>query len=81
MLNNLYYYRDIDKKEIDLIIENGDEIYPIEIKKGKNPTHADKHFDVLKVFKKEIRTGLIMCMADELIPYDKSVWYCPIAVL
>lgn len=78
---DLYYYRDIDKKEIDLIVENGSELFPIEIKKGKNPNHADKHFDVLKVFKKDIKTGLIICMSDELIPYNKSVWYCPIALL
>ncbi len=30
---DLYYYRDIDKKEIDLLITIGDKIYPIEIKK------------------------------------------------
>lgn len=29
----LYYYRDKDRKEIDLFIVEGDEIYPIEIKK------------------------------------------------
>ena len=32
----LYYYRDIDKKEIDLLIEKGDKLYPIEVKKAKN---------------------------------------------
>lgn len=32
---DLYYYRDIDKKEIDLVIIKGNKIYPIEIKKSK----------------------------------------------
>lgn len=78
---DLYYYRDIDKKEIDLLIEKGDKLYPIEIKKAKNPTHSDKNFDVLKVFKKQIEPGIILCMSDELIPYSRNVWYCPISLI
>ena len=35
--NDLYYYRDIDKKEIDLLIVDANCIYPIEIKKAKSP--------------------------------------------
>ena len=30
---NIYYYRDKDKKEIDVIIEKNDKLYPVEIKK------------------------------------------------
>ena len=30
---NLYYYRDLDQKEVDLIIEEGDTLYPVEFKK------------------------------------------------
>ena len=36
---NIYYYRDKDKKEIDLIIEKNGKIYPIEIKKTANPNN------------------------------------------
>ncbi len=78
---DLYYYRDSDKKEIDLLIEKGDHLYPIEIKKSKNPSHADKNFDVLKVFKKQVAPGIIICMSDELLPYNRNVWYCPISLL
>lgn len=31
---DLFYYRDADKKEIDQLVVNGDQITPIEIKKG-----------------------------------------------
>lgn len=79
--SDLYYYRDIDKKEIDLLIEKGNKLYPIEIKKAKNPAHADKNFDVLKVFKKEIEPGIIFCMSDELIPYSRNAWLCPISLI
>ncbi len=46
----LYFYRDRDKREIDLLIELGDSLYPpIEIKHGANPPNASmaKHFSAL----------------------------------
>lgn len=78
---NLYYYRDIDKKEIDLLIVEGDKIYPIEIKKGKEPKDADKNFVALKQFKADIRPGMVICMSDEFVPYNRSCWYCPVSAL
>ncbi len=78
---NLYYYRDIDKKEIDLLIVRDDTVYPIEIKKAKTPKDADKNFSVLEKLHLKIGPGLIFCMTDELIPYNRDAWYCPIAVI
>lgn len=78
---NLFYYRDIDKKEIDLLILEGDKIYPIEIKKSKEPVNPDKNFRVLEQFNLNIQPGIILCMSDELIPYNRNSWYCPISVL
>lgn len=78
---DLYYYRDIDKKEIDLLVVKPDKLYPIEIKKSKAPNYPDKNFSVLKKLNMEIAPGLILCMSDELIPYNRSVWYCPISLL
>lgn len=75
---DLYYYRDIDKKEIDLLIEKGDKLYPIEIKKAKLPAHADKNFDVLKGLKKQVEPGIILCLRDELIPFSRKAYLCPI---
>ena len=78
---NLYYYRDIDKKEIDLLIVNADGITPIEIKKAKSPSDAAKNFSVLKKLNIQIKTGLVLCMADELVPYNKDAWLCPISLI
>ena len=80
-VNNLYYYRDIDKKEIDLLIVDAQNIYPIEIKKNKAPNHPDKNFSVLEKFKLNIKPGLIICLSDELIPYNRDCWYCPITLI
>ena len=78
---DLYYYRDIDKKEIDLLVVEGNRVYPIEIKKSKEPARADKIFTVLQKLNMDIQPGLIMCMSDEIIPYNRECWYCPISVL
>ena len=78
---DLFYYRDIDKKEIDLLVVEGNRMYPIEIKKGKEPSKPDKNFGVLQQFKMDVQPGIILCMSDELIPYNRESWYCPISVL
>ena len=78
---NLYYYRDIDKKEIDLLIVNADGITPVEIKKAKSPSDTDKNFSVLKKLNIQIKTGFVLCMADELVPYNKDVWLCPVSLI
>ncbi len=78
---NLYYYRDIDKKEVDLLIVDADGISPIEIKKAKNPSDADKHFSVLKKLGLPIKPALVLCMAEELVPYTRDSWLCPISLI
>lgn len=78
---DLYYYRDIDGKEIDLLYVEGERIYPIEIKKAKAPDHADKNFSVLDKFKMDVQPGIILCMADEMLPYNRHTWYFPVAAI
>lgn len=78
---DLYYYRDIDKKEIDLLVAKADCLYPIEIKKSKTPEHADKNFHVLQKFGLEIKPGLILCLCDEVTPYNRDSYYCPVHVI
>ena len=51
------------------------------VRELKNILHADKNFDVLKVFKKQIEPGIILCMSDELIPYSRNAWFCPVSLL
>ncbi len=78
---DIYYYRDVDKKEIDLLIIKGNKLYPIEIKKSKEPANPDKNFSVLKKLNLEVQPGLIICMSDELIPYNRDCWYCPVSAI
>lgn len=78
---DLYYYRDIDGKEIDLLIVEGNDIYPIEIKKSKNPANPDKNFGVLNKLKMNIKPGIVLCMANELLPFNRNTWLCPAKML
>jgi len=75
---NLYYYRDIDKKEIDLLMTGPDKLYPIEIKKAKNPLDADKNFSLIDKFGQTKMPGIILCMTNEVFPINRSAWLCPI---
>lgn len=78
---DFYYYRDIDGKEIDLLLVEGDKIYPMEIKKAKMPNHADKNFAVLNKLKMDVQPGVILCMADELLPFSRDTWYFPVGAI
>lgn len=76
---HLYYYRDNNQKEIDLIIDYNDKLYPIKIKKSKNPDkNYIKNFDVLKDTKKQIGNGIVLCMIDKIYPIDKDNYCVPI---
>lgn len=74
----IYFYRDKDMKEIDLIVVDQDKLYPIEIKKAMNPVKSmAKNFRVLKraigfVVDKEIILCLIernTYLSDNLLAY------------
>lgn len=88
----MYFYRDSNKKEIDVILYKDGMINPIEIKKGSAPKDAVKNFSVLKPVEQEpseeyftgashlktkIGMGAVVCMAGDILPIDKQNWYIP----
>ncbi len=83
----VFYYRDKDKKEIDLLLLQNNTLSPIEIKKSASPgKSAIKNFSVLNSIssfkgidslKTEIGTGNVICMTDNLLPADQKNWYVP----
>ena len=78
---NLYYYRDKDQKEVDLLYIEGDTICPIEIKKGISPNNPDKNFAVLNKYSNDIATGIVICMTQKLQPINRNCWLCPVSLL
>ena len=74
----IYYYRDTDGKEIDIILEYNGTVYPIEIKKSGNPgKDAIKNFDVLKNSGMIMGEGAVVCLYDNVLPLDKNNWIIP----
>lgn len=80
-VSSIYYYRDSDQHEVDLIIEEYDSIYPIEIKKGINPVSSSKRFNVLKKYNKKVNNGLIIDSSDKIIPINDEIYYCPLDLI
>lgn len=80
-VDDIYYYRDKDQHEVDLIIDSFDSIYPIEIKKDINPVSHTKKFTILKKYKKIINTGLVIDSSNKVFPINDEVYYCPIDII
>jgi len=79
----LYYYRDKEGREIDLLIEKNAVLYPIEIKKSASPRKEFlKHFKVLdNIYGMEKGTGGIICLYDNLVKLDEKNWVIPVNYL
>lgn len=75
----MYYFRDKDQHEIDLILKANDLIHPIEIKKTSNPNFSMiKSFDILKKSAIKVGEGAIICMKDNLTALDRDTLIVPI---
>jgi len=75
---NLTYYRDSNAKEIDVFIEEGQSIHPLEIKKSANPDRREvKKFSLLEKTSLETSAGGIICMCEEVIPIDQLNCFIP----
>lgn len=79
-ISSIYFYRDKDKKEIDLVIEKDGTLYPIEIKMTGNPTKAmAKNFAVLDAIPDKQRgMGCIICQYDKLLYVSENVVALPV---
>ena len=75
----IYYYRDRDAKEIDVIIEGDGKLCPLEIKKTATPDkRIIKTFGVIDKAPIEVGTSAVLCMAEQLGAFDKDNLIVPI---
>ncbi len=77
----LFYYRDKDQKEIDLLYVDQANIYPIEIKKGIMPNKPTKNFNVLKKYGLNIKPGLVINNCEKIRPINEAAYYYPVYLL
>lgn len=78
----VYYYRDKDKKEIDLLIHQDGILYPLECKKTASP-HTDmvRHFSTLDRLGLPVGPGGIICLTKQALPLTDRFQSIPLAVL
>lgn len=82
---SLYYLRNFNGKEIELIIWQNGTAYPIAVKKSAYPNKAVKIFAILEPVsadaKINIGAGGIVCLIDDLLPASDRLYYIPAWVL
>jgi predicted AAA+ superfamily ATPase len=79
---SFFFYRDTDQQEVDLLIESGDTLYPVEIKKTASPSqNARNQFAVLDKLGKTIGQGAVLCLVERDIPLSQSVTAIPVGYL
>ncbi len=75
----MYYYRDKDAKEIDIVLEHDGVLNPIEIKKTANPgTELTKVFALLDKASVHRDKGAIICMKPDLGAIDRDNYIVPV---
>ncbi|MGE0175373.1 MAG: ATP-binding protein [Oligoflexales bacterium] len=78
----IYFYRDRDMQEIDVLIEENGTLYPIEIKKTASIQNMKfKGFDMLDKLGMPIGHGGVLCFTSALLPLSKGVDAIPVGYL
>lgn len=78
----LYYYRDKDAKEIDIVLEHDGVLNPIEIKKTSNPgSELTKVFNLLDRSSTPRGKGAVICMKPFLSAIDRDNFIVPVWVI
>ena len=78
----MYYYRDKDAREIDIVLEQDGELNPIEIKKSANPApEILRSFSVLEKTGLKRGKGAVICMKMELSAFNQENFIIPVWLL
>lgn len=75
-----YYYKDKDKGELDFVIETRQgQVYPIEIKSGKNYKRHNALSNVLSTTNFHVELAYVFC--EKNISTNQKLVYCPIYMI
>ncbi len=75
----IYYYRDKDTKEIDILLEDSGTLYPMEIKKTAMPDkRLTRVFRVIEKATLNRGTGAVLCTSDRLSAFDSENYIVPV---
>lgn len=76
------FYRDKDGHEIDVLLEQDNVLYPMEIKLTAQPRKEDtRNFKVLQSLGPKVATGTVLCLTEEYLPISAMANAVPISYL
>ncbi len=79
---DISYFRDSNSKEIDIFLEIGGKIHPLEIKLSASPDRREiKKYSILDTNSIPRGNGGIICMSPTVIPIDENNYYIPINII
>lgn len=75
----LWYYRDSNANEIDMVLESNGKLHPFEIKRSINPgNELIRTFSILDKGSVPRGTGAVICMRPELSAVNSENFIVPI---
>lgn len=78
----VFFYRDKDKKEIDLLIQRDGALHPVEVKKTAAPgKDAIRHFQTLGRLGFPVGPGCVLCLVSSPLPLSGTVQAFPLGLL
>ncbi len=78
----VFFYRDKDKKEIDLLIQRDGALHPVEVKKTAAPDRDSfRHFQALGRLGFPVGPGCVLCLVPRPLPLSDTVWAFPLGLL
>jgi predicted AAA+ superfamily ATPase len=79
---SLWFYRDKDQVEIDLLVESDGFLHPVEIKKNASPTPGMiASFKAVEKTSLKRGTGALICLAENLSAFDADNFIVPVRLL
>ena len=81
---DIYFFRNTDGQEVDLLFYENGSIYPLEIKKTAAPNPKDvRHFKTLSTFFPElqIKEGGVICTYPEIMPLCDGRYTIPASAI
>lgn len=78
----LFYYRDKEGREFDLLIMQDRKIHPVEVKKAASPRpDSGASFAALDRFGSSVGSGAVVCLCRDMLPIRKGVTAIPLGLL
>ncbi|MEW6250433.1 MAG: ATP-binding protein [Planctomycetota bacterium] len=78
----LYYYRDAERREIDLLIVRDGTVHPVEIKKSASPkSNWGGQFEAAARLGLKLGDGGVVCLRRQALPLRRGVTVIPLGLL